>query len=110
MGWRGTVRHHEFERLVSAIIALAGNPKGSPKYLDRVRERAKRDLVAAVEDLGFEKSPRSDRIYYNAKNPGIRLVFLKTLVRLEEKQAGRWKRRDSFDFLKDSERFLDSLR
>lgn len=109
VGWGGTVRHKEFERLVSSIAVLAGNPKGSPEYLKRVRKRAHRDLVAAVEKRGFRKSPRSDRYYYWAKDAGLRLCFLNTVVRVEEKRGGRWRRRDSFDLLQDSERFLDSL-
>jgi len=109
VGWGGTVRHREFERLVGSIASLAGYPKGSPEHLKRVRKRARNDLAATVEQRGFEKSPRSDRIYYHVTNPAVRLVFLETVVRVEEKQKGRWRRRDSFNVLKDSERFLESL-
>lgn len=110
VGWGGTVRHREFERLVSSIATLAGNPKGTPEYLRRVRRRARLDLVAAIEKLGFERSPRSDRVFYNRDRPGVRLVFLKTVVRVEDGARGGWKLRESFDLLKGSDRLLESLR
>jgi hypothetical protein len=39
----------------------------------------------------------------------MRLVFRETVVRVEEKKEGQWRRRESFNILKDSERFIKSL-
>lgn len=59
-----------------------------------VREQNKQELVQALLDQGYMKSPRSD-VYFLIRNPDFRVKFGKTVVRFEvrsEEGGGRpWK-------------------
>lgn len=110
VGWGGTRRHREFERLANAIAALAGFPKDSPGYREALRERARRDLMAEAKQHGFRQSSKAQGVYYHERDPDVRLVFLKTMVRVETRSKGKWSRRDVYDVVRDADRFFSSLK
>lgn len=92
--WDGNPRAYEFQRLTRAIARLAGGyPEGSRKKLTTAQNR--RDLIKALDDQGFQRSPRSNHLYYDAHRPDLRIRILENRVRIENRSDSRWKVRES---------------
>lgn len=66
-----------------SLLGLVGSDTG---VLDR------QDVLERLDNSGFTKSPRSDRLYYCKEIPDLRFVVRQEVVRLEKKRQKRRQR------------------
>jgi hypothetical protein len=57
----------------------------SQSGVSQVRERNRDAFIAQLEQRGFAKSPRSNRLYYHPNTPSVRFAIGKTHIRFEKR-------------------------
>jgi len=73
-------------------------------------ERGRTRLVNQLETRGFEKSPRTNRLFYHPGLKGLRVAFGTHVLRIEhQRHDGTWGLDESFSLVQDVDRAVDAL-
>jgi hypothetical protein len=73
-------------------------------------ERGRTRLVNQLETCGFEKSPRTNRLFYHPGLKGLRVALGKYVLRIEsQRHDGTWELAESFSLVQDVDRAVDAL-
>jgi TIR domain len=73
-------------------------------------ERGRTRLMSELEARGFEKSPRTDRLFYHRGFERHRVAFGTQVMRIEyQRDDGAWALAESFSLAREADRAVDAL-
>lgn len=96
----GKIDLPQLKQLVQLTTVVVIQEKTSEELqvsLSASREPKREEFIAGLKNMGFEKSQRSDRLYYNPDIKNIRFVIGKHVIRFEkEDRSGDWRLKSSY--------------
>ncbi|MDW3192037.1 MAG: P-loop NTPase fold protein [Cytophagales bacterium] len=112
--YKGSIPISELKNLLQLTEVVSSQEQKSESAtansLTDAREINREGFPAELGEKGFEKSPRSDKLYYNSSLPKLRVSIGKHVIRLEQKdKKGRWDLSSSFLLSKETEKALKAL-
>ena len=90
-------------QLTAAVVIEKEEHMEEVLTLSQSREDRRIEFIVKLKEQGFEKSPRSDRLYYNKDTPYVRFRIGKTHIRFEKKKNGTWILWESYLLTRETE-------
>jgi hypothetical protein len=98
-------------QLTAVVVASPADDQRLPLPgpADQVRETHRQRLIEQLSEDGYEQSPRSAVLYYNARHPNVRFHFRKHNLNFERRSDDRWSMERQYLLTRELDEALEAI-